>query len=136
MTQHYVGTKIIEAWPAEQLIAEGGSRPGYGVKYADGYTSWSPKDAFEAAYIPLGQIAHLPPHVQRMVAELEQLDDRISKLGKFQGTDIYASLPEEERKDLDTQAQCMVAYWNALLIRVERARGEFEHAAAGSSTPT
>lgn len=32
MTQHYVGTKIIEAWPGEKNGAEG-----YSVKYADGY---------------------------------------------------------------------------------------------------
>lgn len=129
MTQHYVGTKIVEAWPADQLIAEGGSRPGYGVKYADGYTSWSPKETFESAYVAIGHVGHLPAHVQRMVAELEQLDDRISNLGKFQGTDIYASLPEEERKDMDAQGKCMVGYWNALLSRVTRACGEYERPA-------
>ena len=127
MTQHYVGTKIIEAWPSEKVstricgldckpgsaectgycedstIASPGTLPpqaGYTVKYPDGYTSWSPKDVFEAAYLPLGHIGHLPPHVQRMVAELEQLDDRIKKLGTFQGSDLYASLSEDERKDL------------------------------------
>jgi hypothetical protein len=28
-------------------------RPGYAVKYENGYTSWSPKDVFEEAYKPL-----------------------------------------------------------------------------------
>lgn len=124
MTQHYVGTKIIEAWPAQK-----DDRDGYSVKYADGYISWSPKEAFEAAYLPLGHIGHLPPHVQRMVGELEQLDDKISKLGKFQGTDIYASLSDDERADLDAQGKCMVGYWNALLSRVSRARPEYERPA-------
>jgi hypothetical protein len=45
MTHHYIGTKIVLAWAAEKDEA-----PGYGVKYEDGYTSWSPKDVFEAAY--------------------------------------------------------------------------------------
>lgn len=45
MTHHYIGTKIVLAWPAEK-----DGQPGYGVKYEDGYTSWSPKEAFEAAY--------------------------------------------------------------------------------------
>lgn len=27
--------------------------PGYRVRYADGYESWSPKDVFERAYLPL-----------------------------------------------------------------------------------
>ena len=45
MTHRYTGTKEIVAWPAEK-----DGKPGYGVKYADGYTSWSPKEAFEEAY--------------------------------------------------------------------------------------
>jgi hypothetical protein len=45
MTHHYIGTKIVLAWPSEK-----DGNAGYGVKYEDGYTSWSPKDTFEAAY--------------------------------------------------------------------------------------
>ena len=50
MTQYYVGVKIVQAWEEER---EG--RHGYAVKYPDGYTSWSPKQAFESAYLPMGQ---------------------------------------------------------------------------------
>lgn len=46
MTHKYIGTKIVLAWAA----AGKDGAPGYGVKYEDGYTSWSPKDVFEAAY--------------------------------------------------------------------------------------
>lgn len=45
MTHEYIGTKIITAWPAEK-----DGQPGYGVKYEDGYISWSPKETFESAY--------------------------------------------------------------------------------------
>ena len=45
MTRKYIGTKIITAFPQEK---EG--KPGYGVIYADGYTSWSPKDVFDDSY--------------------------------------------------------------------------------------
>jgi hypothetical protein len=45
MTQRYIGTKIIDAWPE---VKDG--KEGYGVKYPDGYISWSPKDVFEEAY--------------------------------------------------------------------------------------
>jgi hypothetical protein len=45
MTHRYIGTKEIVAWPA---VKDG--LMGYGVKYADGYTSWSPQAAFEEAY--------------------------------------------------------------------------------------
>lgn len=47
MTQAYYGTKLISAWPEER-----DGRPGYAVRYADGYLSWSPKDVFEGAYQP------------------------------------------------------------------------------------
>lgn len=43
--KNYIGTKTIKAEPE----AKGGT-PGYKVVYPDGYTSWSPKDVFEAAY--------------------------------------------------------------------------------------
>lgn len=46
MTHDYFGTKHIRAYEEE----DGEGRPGYGVIYPDGYTSWSPKDVFEAAY--------------------------------------------------------------------------------------
>ena len=45
MTTAYIGTKVVAAWPQ----MKDGER-GYAVKYADGYTSWSPKDTFEANY--------------------------------------------------------------------------------------
>jgi hypothetical protein len=41
----YIGTKIVEAEPFKNAGA-----PGYKVVYEDGYKSWSPKAAFEAAY--------------------------------------------------------------------------------------
>lgn len=51
MTQYYIGCKQIVAH--EQAHEDG--RPGYAVQYPDGYTSWSPKDAFEASYLPMGE---------------------------------------------------------------------------------
>lgn len=45
MTKQYIGAKIITAWREDRPQGEG-----YAVKYADGYTSWSPKDVFEEAY--------------------------------------------------------------------------------------
>lgn len=52
MTQDYYGTKKITAWSQEK---EG--KPGYGVKYEDGYISWSPKEQFEKAYQPLDALS-------------------------------------------------------------------------------
>jgi len=44
--QTYIGTKIVGAMPEK---ASNGAE-GYRVVYKDGYTSWSPKEAFEEAY--------------------------------------------------------------------------------------
>ena len=49
MSQYYVGVKIVFAWSE---VKDG--KEGYAVKYPDGYTSWSPKDVFESAYLPMG----------------------------------------------------------------------------------
>jgi hypothetical protein len=113
MTQHYIGTKQITAWEQEKDGAQG-----YAVKYADGYTSWSPKDVFEAAYLPMGHVGHLAPHQQRVVGEKVQLDDKIAKLHGFTATDTFASLPEDERKILDRQIDAMTAYTLILARRI------------------
>jgi hypothetical protein len=56
----FYGTKRVEAWPDERpsfndvvggmRLETADSRPGYAIRYPDGYTSWSPKDVFEATY--------------------------------------------------------------------------------------
>lgn len=42
----YIGTKLIQATPLENLDGDAG----YQIFYPDGYQSWCPQDAFEAAY--------------------------------------------------------------------------------------
>jgi len=49
MTQDYIGFKKALAWEQEKDGQEG-----YSVKYPDGYVSWSPKEVFEKAYLPVG----------------------------------------------------------------------------------
>ena len=54
--KQYIGTKLIQAesCPAWKNVGEHKiGDPGYRVRYADGYESWSPKDVFEAAYLPV-----------------------------------------------------------------------------------
>ena len=50
MSQYYVGVKIVFAWPEKYADKEG-----YVVRYPDGYQSWSPKEVFEDAYLPMGE---------------------------------------------------------------------------------
>ena len=58
---NYIGTKLITAIPAEKHTctteACPENIPGYKVIYEDGYTSWSPKDTFEKAYMPTNGIS-------------------------------------------------------------------------------
>lgn len=101
--QQFVGTKIITAWPQQGL----NSQPGFGVQYEDGYTSWSPREKFVKAYIPLGLIAHLSPHQQRVIAERAELTDRLQKLQAFFDTETYAELDDAEKSRLTDQAIVM-----------------------------
>jgi hypothetical protein len=77
------------------------------VKYEDGYTSWSPKDIFEKAYIGIGHVRQLPPHVQRMVGEKAQNDDRLAKLTVFLKTQGFRELSAKSKELLTAQASAM-----------------------------
>lgn len=62
--RQYIGTKLIEAEPANRVDGkiqpadwpipnDALVEPGYKVRYPDGYESWSPKEVFERAYLPV-----------------------------------------------------------------------------------
>ncbi len=62
--KQYIGTKLIEAEPAPKVNGkvqpadwpipnDATVEPGYKVCYPGGYESWSPRDVFERAYLPL-----------------------------------------------------------------------------------
>lgn len=100
--KQYIGTKIVEAEPATLYeLREGGHylkkaseewteedvqipelsssrREGYIVRYADGYESWSPKDVFERAYLPIEVNKNLKPD-QPSVSQ-KMVDDFISEV--------------------------------------------------------
>lgn len=113
MTQEYIGTKQVTAWEQEK-----DGQPGYAVKYADGYISWSPKDVFEQAYIAIGHVQHLSAHQQRVIGEKAQLDDKAVKLEVFFGTTVYQGLPPEEQERLTVQLSCMREYAGILAERI------------------
>lgn len=81
--KQYIGTKLVEAEPATRYQTSEGvhihrhseewkeehkripdlslnTQEGYAVRYPDGYESWSPKDVFEEAYLPLHINPELP----------------------------------------------------------------------------
>lgn len=64
----------------------------------------------------------IPPHVQRMMIERDELKDRVLKLDKFIGSNrIFVTLPEEERRDMTDQLNSMIAYLAYLERRIARA---------------
>jgi hypothetical protein len=95
MTQEYIGTKIVTAWPQEK-----DGKPGYGVKYSGGYTSWSPKEAFEESYIAIGHVSGKPAFIQRLIGERAQLRDNTEKLLRFIESGAFKALECEEGKSL------------------------------------
>lgn len=141
MTQHYIGTKIVLAQAMTRAAfltyidrdidpKTNGTDDGYLVEYTDGgapnhpdhkgFISWCPKAQFESQNLAIGDIGHLQPHQQRVVAELEQLADRVEKLEAFLATPFYAGLPEDEQQLLKMQADAMVLYMGILNTRTAK----------------
>lgn len=63
----------------------------------------------------------VPPHIQRMIDEYKQLDDRTTKLYKFIAeSPIYQSLARDEKEDMKEQLTSMYKYVNILASRLGR----------------
>jgi hypothetical protein len=129
MTQQYIGTKIVTAW---KQVMHG--KDGYAVTYQDGYTSWSPKDAFDAAYLPIGNISHLPPFAQRLAGELVQMEDKVLRLRSFMNTDAFLALGDAQRLLLTRQLGHMESY--ASVLRERELLLRLEDSAEGSVAAT
>lgn len=113
MTHEYIGTKQVTAWPQEK-----DGKPGYAGSTQTATPAGSPKDVFEAAYVDIGHVAHLPPHQQRVIGEKAVLDDKLAKLHKFFETEIYRSLDLAEQQRLVAQMGAMQQYSNILGDRI------------------
>lgn len=61
-----------------------------------------------------------PSHVQRMIDEYKELDDRINKLASFINTNLFEILQNEEREDMKAQLIWMHKYINVLANRLRR----------------
>lgn len=144
----FIGTKLILAlamtraefvsyrYPNQPHNPDAGSPddPGYLVEYTDGgpanhpdhagYISWSPKDVFEGAYLPVGDVTGLQPHQVRVVAEKAQLDDKFEKLTAFQSTEMHAKLSSSEQHRLSIQWNAMKTYSRILGERIAAFGGD------------
>jgi hypothetical protein len=134
----YTGTKLVKAKPLSRAayneyrgwptIAAETNDAGYLVEYTDGgapndarhsgYISWSPKDVFEAAYIDIGDVVHLQPYQQRVVAELVEVDTRRLKLLTFIASPGFNGVYAAEQDRLREQAAIMMDYSRVLGERI------------------
>lgn len=119
----YTGTKTIKAVPmgkaeAEKVLGKSitpatPGENGYLVEYPDGYRSWSPASAFEAAY----RVAET--YVDRMKIELADLNERICKATR--SINAFGTISEEERWYLKKQLEAMQMYADNLHDRIRHA---------------
>lgn len=87
--QTYIGTKIITAKQHDNAMGQ----PGYAVRYADGYSSWSPKEAFEESYRTLD--AMLFGHAIEML----KLGRKVARAGwNGKGMWLELQVPDEHSK--------------------------------------
>jgi hypothetical protein len=63
----------------------------------------------------------LPPHIQRVVAERDELAEREAKLRAFFATPTFAGLDPAEQEDMRDQADVMAKYGAVLGRRLIRA---------------
>lgn len=88
---------------------------GYLVENQYNEVSWLPKTFFEDKFTLADSF------IDRMILELDELDDRILKLEKFIESESFMSLEETDRNLLNEQLQAMHGYLGALSCRFERA---------------
>lgn len=128
----YIGTKEVMAAPMDEAtaVAKGFARknednhewrPGYHVQYTnpDGstYDSWSPKAVFEKSY----QIAE--DFKDRLIIELNELEDRLNKLTAFLDGNDYDKVVEKcgtvQTALILSQCHAMRHYYSILKARIE-----------------
>lgn len=79
----YIGTKIVEAEPGvaihkDPVLGDVTVEEAYKVRYKDGYESWSPKDVFEEAYLPLIENPYMSADAPSISQEM--VDDFIKEV--------------------------------------------------------
>ena len=66
----------------------------------------------------------MPPHIQRIMTEANELLVKLNKLIQFIETDVFHDLEFQDKAYLRMQMQIMQAYYSILQIRITRS-GEF-----------
>ena len=61
----------------------------------------------------------MKPHEERVVAEKADLDVKIAALAAFMAGEVFAGLPEVERRILALQHRYMAGYTGVLAMRID-----------------
>ena len=69
--------------------------------------------------IDYDKLNNMQPHQERVVAEKNELDEKISKLTTFVETHLFSSLTIDERVRLKLQLNYMIQYSEILKERIE-----------------
>jgi hypothetical protein len=73
------------------------------------------------------KVSKYPSHIQRVITEYEELNDKIDKLNVFiNGNPIFRKLDAKERNDMACQLTSMRNYSDILLSRLTRAGVDFK----------
>lgn len=115
MKKHYIGTKHVTA----ELVTEVDTdKKYYLVQFNGECENPIPKEEFEAAYVSLGEIGHLPPYQQRVLGERAELAVKVTALGAFTKSVAFEAVPGHEQQRLKIQLDAMNIYHDVLMDRI------------------
>ncbi|GEM_PF-3188837 len=66
--------------------------------------------------------------IDRLLSETQETAERLNKLNQFMASDIFPTLPREDKDLLYSQQRVMSEYVQILGKRLERANVQFRHA--------
>lgn len=83
------------------------------VQYENGYQSWIPEDVFNLAR------SKNSTFLERLVAERDEIADRMGKLALFLKSDIFMNMNDYSRELLMEQYRIMISYVDCLNRRIK-----------------
>lgn len=97
---------------AEKMLSEG-TMEGVLVQYENGYRSWMPEAVFNLAKPKINTFK------ERIVAERDEIADRMGKLALFLKSDIFMNMNDYSRELLMEQYRIMISYVDCLNRRIK-----------------
>lgn len=96
----------------KKMLSEG-TMEGVLVQYENGYRSWMPEAVFNLAKPKINTFK------ERIVAERDEIADRMGKLALFLKSDIFMNMNDYSRELLMEQYRIMISYVDCLNRRIK-----------------